>query len=76
MPNDPPPRGIARQRAQRRLAAGASEALVRDPRAPGPSAVVVAGSRTPRSTPEGGHRTGRDGAPAQSCTTSRSAALA
>jgi transposase len=70
MPNDLPPWAAVHQQASRWLRAGHFEALAHDPRAllrvaagrePEPSAAVL-DSRTPRSTPESGHRAGYDGA--------------
>jgi transposase len=70
MPNDFPPWEAVYQQTQRWLAAGVFEAMVHDLRAvlrlaqsrtPEPTAAVL-DSRTLRSTPESGHRSGYDGA--------------
>ncbi len=70
MPNDFPPWEAVYQQTQRWIAAGVFEAMVHDlravlrlssGRAPDPSATVL-DSRTLRSSPEGGHRAGYDGA--------------
>jgi transposase len=68
MPNDLPPWGAIYQQSQRWLAAGCFEALAQDLRAllrlasgrvEEPTAAIV-DSRTLRSTPESGHRSGYD----------------
>jgi transposase len=75
MPNDLPPWAAVYQQAQRWLTAGVFEALASDLRAilrlaagrkAAPSAAIV-DSRTLRSTPESGERTGYDGAKRKGC---------
>ncbi len=70
MPNDFPPWEAIYQQTQRWISAGVVEAMVHDlravlrlaqGRAPEPTAAVL-DSRTLRSTPESGHRSGYDGA--------------
>ena len=70
MPHDFPPWEAVYQQARRWLAAGVFEAMVHDlrvllrlasGRAPDPTAAIL-DSRTLRSSPESGHRSGYDGA--------------